>query len=54
VPPFASVEAAQGFLATWPGSRAFPVREAWDLSFVRELRERMSALLHLDDQSSAT
>jgi hypothetical protein len=54
VPLFASVEAAQGFLADWPGSRAFPVREAWDLSFVRELRERMSALLQLDNGSSAS
>jgi hypothetical protein len=51
---YASVEAAQGLLATWPGSCVFSVREAWDLSFVRELRERMSALLHLDNQSSAT
>jgi hypothetical protein len=48
VPLYASVEAAQGFLANWSGGRVFPVRKAWDLSFLREWRERMSALLKLD------
>ncbi len=47
-PFFSSAEAAQGWLAANPGGRLFPVREAWDLSPVRENRERMLAKLHLD------
>jgi hypothetical protein len=44
-PFYSSAEAAQGWLATHPGGRVFPVREAWDLSFHQEWRDRMSALL---------
>jgi len=46
-PFYSSAAAAQGWLATHPGGRVFPVREAWDLSFHREWRHRMSALLNL-------
>ena len=48
-PLFSSAEAAQGWLAAHPGGRVFPVRQAWDLSFHREWRDRMSALLNLDN-----
>ena len=47
-PFFSSAEAAQGWLATHPGGRVFPVREAWDLSPLREHRERLLAWLNLD------
>ena len=47
-PFFSSAEAAQGWLATHPGGRIFPVREAWDLSPLREHRERLLAWLNLD------
>ena len=47
-PFYSSAEAAQGWLAAHPGGRVFPVREAWDLSFHRVWRDRMSALLNLD------
>jgi len=47
-PFYSSAEAAQGWLAAHPGGRIFPVREAWDLSFHRVWRDRMSALLNLD------
>jgi alkylmercury lyase len=47
-PFFSSAEAAQGWLATHPGGRIFPVREAWDLSPLSDYRERMVALFHLD------
>jgi alkylmercury lyase len=46
-PFYSSAEAAQGWLAAHPGGRIFPVREAWDLSFHRVWRDRMSALLNL-------
>jgi alkylmercury lyase len=46
-PLYSSAEAAQGWLAAHPGGRVFPVREAWDLSFYRDWRDRMSALLNL-------
>ena len=48
-PFYSSAEAAQGWLAAHPGGRVFPVREAWDLSVHREWRDRMSALLNLDN-----
>jgi hypothetical protein len=48
MPLFASAEAAQGWLADHPGGRVFPVRQAWDLRFLRDWRDRMSALLNLD------
>lgn len=48
-PFLSSAEAAHGWLATHPGGRVFPVREAWDLSFHRVWRDRMSALLNLDN-----
>src|SRR5262249_52456322 len=35
-PFYSSAAAAQGWLATHPDGRVFPVREAWDLSFHRE------------------
>jgi alkylmercury lyase len=47
-PFYSSAEAAQRWLAAHPGGRVFPVREAWDLSFHRVWRDRMSALLNLD------
>lgn len=47
-PFFSSAEAAQGWLATHPGGRIFPAREAWDLSPLSDWRERMVAQLHLD------
>jgi len=47
-PFFSSAQAAQGWLETHPGGRVFPVREAWDLSPVREYRERLLVLLNLD------
>jgi alkylmercury lyase len=47
-PFFSSSEAAQGWLAANPGGCLFPVREAWDLSPLREIRERLWALLNLD------
>ena len=47
-PFFSSAEAAQEWLETHPGGRVFPVREAWDLSPVREYRERLLAQLNLD------
>jgi alkylmercury lyase len=48
-PLFSSAEAAQGWLDAHPGGRAFPIREAWDLSAYRHYRDRMSALLDLKD-----
>ena len=48
-PLFSSARAAQGWLDTHPGGRAFPIREAWDLSAYRGYRDRMSALLDLKD-----
>lgn len=47
-PFYSSAEAAQGWLAAHPGGRVFPVREAWDLSFLQAWRDKMSALLNLD------
>jgi hypothetical protein len=52
-PLYSSAEAAQGWLADHPGGRVFPVREAWDLSFYRDWRNRMSALLNLDQTGAA-
>jgi alkylmercury lyase len=49
MPLFASADTAQGWLAARPSGRVFPVREAWDLSFHRVWRDRMSALLNLDN-----
>lgn len=48
-PFYSSADAAQGWLAAHPGGRVFPVREAWDLSVHQEWRDRMSALLKLDN-----
>jgi alkylmercury lyase len=47
-PFYSSAEAAQGWLAAHPGGHVFRVGEAWDLSFHRVWRDRMSALLNLD------
>jgi alkylmercury lyase len=47
-PFYSSAEAAQGWLADFPGGRIFPVREAWDLRVFRDWRARMSALLNVD------
>lgn len=44
-PLFSSAEAAQGLMAHHPDARVFPIREAWDLSFLRRWRDKMSALL---------
>jgi alkylmercury lyase len=48
-PLYSSAEAAQGWLAAHPGGRVFPIREreTWDL--FRDWRDRMSALLNLDN-----
>ena len=46
-PFYSSAEAAQGWLDAHPGGRVFPVRQAWELSFHRAWRDRMSALLNL-------
>lgn len=46
-PFFSSAEAAQGWLAAHPDGRVFAIREAWDLTFLRDWRERMSRLLNL-------
>lgn len=46
-PFYSSAESAPGWLAAHPGGRVFPVRQAWDLSFHRIWRDRMSALLNL-------
>ncbi|MGH7922146.1 MAG: organomercurial lyase [Candidatus Dormibacteraceae bacterium] len=48
-PFYSSAEAARGWLAAHPGGRVFPIREAWGLSFHRVWRDRMSALLRLDN-----
>lgn len=48
-PLYSSAEAAQGWLADNPGGRIFPIREAWDLSPLSDWRDRMSALLNLDN-----
>lgn len=48
-PLFSSADAAQGWLADHTGGRVFPVRQAWDLSGLRELRDRMSVLMNLDN-----
>jgi hypothetical protein len=48
MPLFASAEAAQGGLDAHPGGLVLPIRQAWDLSLFRDLRDRMSALLNLD------
>lgn len=47
-PFYASAQAAQPWLTGHPGGRIFSIREAWDLSFLRDWRDRMSALLNLD------
>lgn len=46
-PLFSSAEAAQGWLADHPGGRVFSITQAWDLRFLRDWRDRMSALLNL-------
>jgi len=46
-PFYSTAEAAQGWLDANPGGRVFRIREAWDLSFHRDYRRRMSALLGL-------
>jgi alkylmercury lyase len=48
MPLFASAEAAQGWLAAHPGGEVLPVRQAWDLSGLRDLQDKMSTLLNLD------
>jgi hypothetical protein len=48
-PLFSSAEAAQGWLDAHPGGRVFPIWEAWDLSAYRDYRDRMTALLGLDN-----
>jgi hypothetical protein len=44
-PLFSSAKAAQGLITQYPGSRAFRIRQAWELSFLRKWRDRMSVLL---------
>jgi alkylmercury lyase len=48
-PFYSSAQAAHGWLAAHPGGRVFPVRQAWDLSFHRNWRAKMSALLNPDN-----
>ena len=50
-PLYSSPGAARSWLADHPGGRLFPVREAWDLSFYRDWRERMAVLLSLEHGS---
>ncbi len=47
MPLFASAEAAQGWLDAHPGSQVLPIRQMWDLSILRDWRDKMSALLDL-------
>jgi hypothetical protein len=47
MPLFASAEAAQGWLDAHPGSQVLPIRQMWDLSILRDWRDKMSALLNL-------
>ncbi|MGH3302392.1 MAG: organomercurial lyase [Streptosporangiaceae bacterium] len=42
-PLFASAEAAQGWMDAHPGGRALPISQVWDLSIIRDWRDRMSA-----------
>jgi len=53
-PLYSSAEAARGWLADHPGGRVFPIREAWELSVFRDLRDKMSALLNLDIEEVTT
>jgi alkylmercury lyase len=46
---YSSAQAAHGWLAAHRGSRALPISQVWDLSIVRDWRDRMSALLNLDN-----
>jgi len=48
-PLYSSAEAARGWLADHPGGRVFPIREAWDLRPFQAWRDKMSALLKLDN-----
>jgi alkylmercury lyase len=52
-PLYASDEAARGWLTDHPGGRVFPLREAWDLSFYWDWRDRMSTLLNLDNTGAS-
>jgi alkylmercury lyase len=49
MPLFASAEAAQGWLDAHPGSQVLPIKQMWDLSILRDWRDKMSALLDLDN-----
>jgi hypothetical protein len=44
-PLFSSAKAAQGLMARHPDGRVFPIRQAWELGFLRKWRDRMSAVL---------
>jgi hypothetical protein len=44
-PLFSSAKAARGLMARNPDGHVFPIRQAWDLSFLRKWRETMSAVL---------
>ena len=46
-PLYSSAEAAHGWLDAHPGSRVLPIKQAWDLSILRDWRDKMSALLDL-------
>jgi Alkylmercury lyase len=46
-PLFSSAKAARGLMARYPDSRVFPIRQAWELSFLSKWRDRMSAVLDL-------
>lgn len=49
MPFFSSAEAAEGWRADYPYGRVFTISQAWDLSLFRDWRDRMSALLNLDN-----
>jgi len=49
MPLFASAGVAQGWLDAHLGGLVLPVRQAWDLSVFRDLRDRIAALLNLQD-----
>jgi hypothetical protein len=44
-PLFSSAKAARGLMARHPDGRVFPIRQSWELGFLRKWRGRMSAVL---------
>jgi len=46
-PLYSSAEAAHGWVDAHPGSRVLAIKQVWDLSILRDWRDKMSALLDL-------